>query len=260
MERVSKYWPDALVILSIVALFAGVAMTLLTGRSFLLFAGSAPTPIEEQTQTITEPNPVVNNPIVETSSETQIEAVIAEEDMGVAEENSDNNAAVIEETTQASQIEVLTPDIDVEIAETTSTEEAIIEAIVPDLTPAQTEADLSAELNETTIAEVEVPAESSEIIAETAPAGVDLSASITTELSNLSDLEAGRYIQVGAYSSLENSSYQQAAIEELGFSAIHAQDFELIVLLTGPYSNEDLSQALDSLTSANISHYIRQLP
>lgn len=68
---------------------------------------------------------------------------------------------------------------------------------------------------------------------------------------------AGRYLQAGAYSSMENAQIQRAAIEELGFRVNVQMEGTLLRVLVGPYGDSDLAAAQSSLARQGIDNIPR---
>ena len=86
--------------------------------------------------------------------------------------------------------------------------------------------------------------------AETPPAA---SAPATTPTAPASTATgAGRYLQVGAYSSDENASAQAVQLEELGYSVTQQQDGNLIRVLVGPYEDNQVTGARNRLAAQGI--------
>lgn len=82
----------------------------------------------------------------------------------------------------------------------------------------------------------------------------------STTVIPTADLTPGRYLQAGAYSSVENATYQKETLERLGYSVTQAQDFNFVVLLIGPFEAADLGTAVSTLNAESVGHYIRDLP
>lgn len=63
---------------------------------------------------------------------------------------------------------------------------------------------------------------------------------------------AGRWLQVGAYSSPENAAAQADVLEGLGYGVTQQQDGNLIRVLVGPYADGQLAAARDRLAAQGI--------
>lgn len=63
---------------------------------------------------------------------------------------------------------------------------------------------------------------------------------------------AGRYLQVGAYSSSDNASAQAGQLEQLGYDVVQEQDGNLIRVLVGPFGDGQLTGARDRLAAQGI--------
>ncbi len=64
--------------------------------------------------------------------------------------------------------------------------------------------------------------------------------------------EAGRYLQVGAFSSEDNAGAQADVLEGLGYTVIQQQDGNLIRVLVGPYPAGQLDDARNRLAAQGI--------
>ncbi len=68
---------------------------------------------------------------------------------------------------------------------------------------------------------------------------------------------AGRYLQIGAYNSIETSMPQRSRLEGIGYTVVHIEEQGFIKLLVGPYSPENLSVAQAQLSSQGIESFVR---
>jgi cell division septation protein DedD len=67
----------------------------------------------------------------------------------------------------------------------------------------------------------------------------------------------GRYLQVGAYGSLEAAAPQRSRLEGLGFTVSSVEEGSYIKLLVGPYDEAGLATAQNQLTAQGIEHFVR---
>lgn len=75
--------------------------------------------------------------------------------------------------------------------------------------------------------------------------------------TSTSTSSTGRYIQVGAYATVESSVPQQQRLEGLGYTTEQVQEGSLIKLLIGPFSPNELGTVQDRLNSLGIDHFVR---
>jgi len=68
---------------------------------------------------------------------------------------------------------------------------------------------------------------------------------------------SGRYLQIGAYNSIETSMPQRGRVEGIGYTVVHIEEQGFIKLLVGPYSPENLSVAQAQLRSQGIESFVR---
>jgi cell division septation protein DedD len=86
----------------------------------------------------------------------------------------------------------------------------------------------------------------------TAPAATESAAIVALPTSN-----TGRYLQVGAYGSVESAQPQLVKLQGLGFSVTYIDESEKIKLLVGPYEGTTLETAKAQLTAQGIDHFVR---
>ncbi len=67
----------------------------------------------------------------------------------------------------------------------------------------------------------------------------------------------GRYLQVGAYGSVESAQPQLVKLQGLGFSVTYIEEGEKVKLLVGPYEGATLETAKAQLTAQGIDHFVR---
>ena len=68
---------------------------------------------------------------------------------------------------------------------------------------------------------------------------------------------AGRYLQVGAYNSIEGSMPQRSRLEAMGYTVVHIDESGLIKLLVGPFDANNLGVAQSQLNSQGIESFVR---
>jgi cell division septation protein DedD len=66
-----------------------------------------------------------------------------------------------------------------------------------------------------------------------------------------------RYLQVGAYATVESSRPQRERLEGLGFRVTERTESNLVKLLVGPFAGEDLTAARSRLNEQGIEHFPR---
>lgn len=84
------------------------------------------------------------------------------------------------------------------------------------------------------------------------PAAAAEPAAESTPAPAASATAAGRYLQVGAYSSSENAGAQADVLTGLGYEVLQQQDGALIRVLVGPYPEAELSAARNRLAAQGI--------
>lgn len=82
-------------------------------------------------------------------------------------------------------------------------------------------------------------------------------ATSTETLVSLPTSNTGRYIQVGAYGSVESARPQLLKLQGLGFSVTYIEEGGKIKLLVGPYEGSTLDAAKAQLVSQGIDHFVR---
>lgn len=68
---------------------------------------------------------------------------------------------------------------------------------------------------------------------------------------------SGRYLQVGAYNSVESSLPQRQLLEGFGFTVVHIEESNFIKLLVGPYDSTNLGIAQSQLNAQGIESFVR---
>jgi len=68
---------------------------------------------------------------------------------------------------------------------------------------------------------------------------------------------SGRYLQVGAYNSVESSLPQRQLLEGFGFTVVHIEESNFIKLLVGPYDSTNLGLAQTQLNARGIESFVR---
>ncbi len=68
---------------------------------------------------------------------------------------------------------------------------------------------------------------------------------------------SGRYLQVGAYGSMNSATPQRTTLESIGFEVRHVEEGGLVKLLVGPYDDAALSQAQGILRAQGIDSFVR---
>lgn len=92
--------------------------------------------------------------------------------------------------------------------------------------------------------------------------------SVTTAATTLSPAEttpaqiptassSGRFLQVGAYNSVESSQPQRQRVEGLGFTVSQIEESGYVKLLVGPFDTTALQSAQVALNAQGIDHFVR---
>jgi cell division septation protein DedD len=79
----------------------------------------------------------------------------------------------------------------------------------------------------------------------------------TTATSALPTSTSGRYLQVGAYGSLEAAAPQRSLLEGLGFNVSSVEEGSFVKLLVGPYDDANLGAAQSRLSAQGIDNFVR---
>jgi cell division protein FtsN len=79
----------------------------------------------------------------------------------------------------------------------------------------------------------------------------------STTAVSLPTSNTGRYLQVGAYGSVESAQPQLVKLQGLGFSVTYIDESDKIKLLVGPYEGTTLETAKAQLTAQGIDHFVR---
>jgi cell division protein FtsN len=79
----------------------------------------------------------------------------------------------------------------------------------------------------------------------------------TTATTSLPTSDSGRYLQVGAYGSLEAAAPQRSVLEGLGFTVSSVEEGSYVKLLVGPYDDASLSDAQSRLAAQGIDNFVR---
>lgn len=85
----------------------------------------------------------------------------------------------------------------------------------------------------------------------------DASPSEATTTSTPSTSTSGRYLQVGAYNSLESAAPQRTTLEGLGFSVSTVEENDFVKLLVGPFDDVGISTAQSQLSAQGIESFVR---
>jgi cell division septation protein DedD len=131
--------------------------------------------------------------------------------------------------------------------------------IIYEFTPADAETEATADTatTQTTTESAAVdttstePTETDTATSEAATAATE-STTVALPTSN-----TGRYLQVGAYGSVESAQPQLVKLQGLGFSVTYIEESEKIKLLVGPYEGATLETAKAQLTAQGIDHFVR---
>ncbi len=278
----SRNWPDVLIAIALFALLAGIVTTIVTGRSLLPVSQSNPVIVTEANQvatgTVSEPQVTTNPSLIASSALEPDESSLA------TSASTETQARPVLEGSSS----LVSDPLDAVLVEETAPQEVIGGtdiAVLPDLdlTVVQLEAEpvvnTTGEVNNTsgeanTVGEVNtveaLPEVPLLIASGQDPASTSTSLESTESGSSLNtpedliastaELEAGQYIQAGAYSSLENAAFQKAKLEQLGLPVANVQDFNFVVLLAGPFEASDLESAVATLNEQNVSFYLREFP
>jgi cell division septation protein DedD len=75
--------------------------------------------------------------------------------------------------------------------------------------------------------------------------------------SALPTSSSGRYLQVGAYGSLEAAAPQRSKLEGLGFTVSSVEEGSYVKLLVGPYDESNLGSAQSRLSAQGIDNFVR---
>jgi cell division septation protein DedD len=103
---------------------------------------------------------------------------------------------------------------------------------------------------------------------DTATAATDTAQTDTTQAETSPNEEAatasapttstsGRYLQVGAYNSLESATPQRTTLEGLGFSVSTVEENDFVKLLVGPFDDAGISTAQSQLSAQGIESFVR---
>jgi cell division septation protein DedD len=68
---------------------------------------------------------------------------------------------------------------------------------------------------------------------------------------------SGRYLQVGAYNSLESAAPQRTTLEGLGFTVSAVEEDSFVKLLVGPYDDSSIATAQSQLSAQGIDSFVR---
>jgi cell division septation protein DedD len=79
----------------------------------------------------------------------------------------------------------------------------------------------------------------------------------TTTTSAPTTSSSGRYLQVGAYNSLESAAPQRTTLEGLGFSVSAVEEDSFVKLLVGPYDDASIANAQSQLSAQGIDSFVR---
>jgi cell division protein FtsN len=97
-----------------------------------------------------------------------------------------------------------------------------------------------------------------DVVTATSPDAASADAADTTSATSaLPTNSSGRYLQVGAYGSVEASAPQRSLLEGLGFTVSSVEEGTLIKLLVGPYDDANLSDAQSRLSAQGIENFVR---
>jgi cell division septation protein DedD len=81
--------------------------------------------------------------------------------------------------------------------------------------------------------------------------------STATATSAPATSSSGRYLQVGAYNSLESAAPQRSTLESLGFTVSAVEEGEFVKLLVGPFDDEGIATAQSQLSAQGIDSFVR---
>jgi cell division protein FtsN len=85
----------------------------------------------------------------------------------------------------------------------------------------------------------------------------EATAAPTEATVSLPTSNTGRYLQVGAYGSVEGAQPQLIKLQGLGFSVTYIEEGAKIKLLVGPYEGATLETAKTQLSAQGIDHFVR---
>jgi cell division septation protein DedD len=91
----------------------------------------------------------------------------------------------------------------------------------------------------------------------TTPPTEDSSTATTTTTSAPATSSSGRYLQVGAYNSLESAAPQRTTLEGLGFTVSAVEEDSFVKLLVGPYDDASIATAQSQLSAQGIDSFVR---
>jgi cell division septation protein DedD len=83
------------------------------------------------------------------------------------------------------------------------------------------------------------------------------STTTTTTTSAPATSSSGRYLQVGAYGTLESAAPQRTTLEGLGFTVSAVEEGSFIKLLVGPYDDASIATAQSQLSAQGIDSFVR---
>lgn len=98
------------------------------------------------------------------------------------------------------------------------------------------------------------PDASASAATETTPSEEPATATATSAPATSS---SGRYLQVGAYNSLESAAPQRTTLEGLGFTVSAVEEDSFVKLLVGPYDDASIATAQSQLSAQGIDSFVR---
>jgi cell division protein FtsN len=93
--------------------------------------------------------------------------------------------------------------------------------------------------------------------ASTEPSTTEPSTTTAPTTSAPATSSSGRYLQVGAYGSLESAAPQRTTLEGLGFTVSAVEEGSFVKLLVGPYDDASIATAQSQLSAQGIDSFVR---
>ena len=228
MDWIRRNWPDLLIGVALVAVIAGIIITLLSGGSFSMF--------DRSRRTVTTPNQTTTTNSPFSSPDTTTPANNAANNTTNNAANTTTNAA--NTTTNNANTSATTPDQSPAQANAANSG-AGIEPILPDLPVAggnnqattTTTADTTAN---TTAAATNATTTTADTTTTTAPTANAAS----TPIPPAAAATAPYRVSVGAFGQRQNAETLANTFRERGYPVFVAQEGEFFLALVGPYEQE----------------------
>lgn len=220
MDWIRRNWPDLLIGVALIAVIAGIVMTLLGGGSFLPLGGG-----DDTTTPVTRPNDPVEDdlPPAIDLAETDSDAADGSEASG-----DDVDRAANEDGASGEEIIPVLPSFD---GDDGTAQASDTSAANPTDEANDTSNDANTDANDATVAD-------SGTASNTAS-----NADSTPSASAGADLAPYR-ISVGAYNSQANAERRAQQVRDAGYPVFIGQEDSLYLVLVGPYENEGQAQTV----------------